>query len=186
MNPKTDPAAHETAGKPRVSYLIATAFGLGYLPLAPGTWGSLGGVAVYCVMLFPYFSAGKDVLISPGGYLKVLLLRPWLLPLLVLVIAAVGVWSADLVSRDVGQRDPGIVVIDEVFGQLITYVFGLATANWKYLLLGFILFRVLDIWKPFPARQAESLPGGWGIMADDSIAGIYAAVGLWLARAAGM
>ncbi|MGA7553356.1 MAG: phosphatidylglycerophosphatase A, partial [Candidatus Acidiferrales bacterium] len=57
--------------------------------------------------------------------------------------------------------------------------------NWKYLLLGFILFRVFDIWKPFPARQAESLPGGWGIMADDWIAGIYAAIGLWLARAAG-
>ena len=58
--------------------------------------------------------------------------------------------------------------------------------NWKYLLLGFILFRVFDIWKPFPARQAEALPGGWGIMADDWIAGIYAAIGLWLARAAGL
>ena len=58
--------------------------------------------------------------------------------------------------------------------------------NWKYLLLGFILFRVFDIWKPFPARQAESLPGGWGIMADDWIAGIYAALGLWIARALGL
>jgi phosphatidylglycerophosphatase A len=57
--------------------------------------------------------------------------------------------------------------------------------NWKYLLLGFILFRVFDIWKPFPARQAESLPGGWGIMGDDWIAGVYAAIGLWIARAAG-
>jgi phosphatidylglycerophosphatase A len=58
--------------------------------------------------------------------------------------------------------------------------------NWKYLVLGFILFRVFDIWKPFPARQAESLPGGWGIKADDRIAGVYAAIGLWLARAAGL
>jgi phosphatidylglycerophosphatase A len=58
--------------------------------------------------------------------------------------------------------------------------------NWKYLLLGFILFRVFDIWKPFPARQAESLPGGLGIMADDWIAGIYAALGLWAARAVGL
>lgn len=58
--------------------------------------------------------------------------------------------------------------------------------NWKYLLLGFILFRLFDIWKPFPARQAESLPGGWGIMTDDWIAGVYAALGLWLARAVGM
>jgi phosphatidylglycerophosphatase A len=58
--------------------------------------------------------------------------------------------------------------------------------NWKYLLLGFILFRVFDIWKPFPARQAESLPGGLGIMADDWIAGIYAALGIWMARALGL
>jgi phosphatidylglycerophosphatase A len=61
-----------------------------------------------------------------------------------------------------------------------------AALNWKYLLLGFILFRVFDIWKPFPARQAEWLPGGWGIMADDWIAGIYAAIGLWIARAVGL
>ena len=77
-------------------------------------------------------------------------------------------------------------MIDEVAGQLIAYL-GLATprtiaVNWKYLLLGFILFRVFDIWKPFPARQAESLPGGLGIMADDWIAGVYAALGLWLVR----
>ncbi len=56
---------------------------------------------------------------------------------------------------------------------------------WKYLLAGFILFRLFDIWKPFPARQAEALPGGWGIMADDWVAGIYAAICLWLARSAG-
>jgi phosphatidylglycerophosphatase A len=101
-------------------------------------------------------------------------------------------------------------VIDEVSGQHLTLLLGCGVPlwwktiqpaspnnllgavsldsplNWKYLLLGFILFRVFDIWKPFPARQAESLPGGWGIMADDWIAGIYAAIGLWLARAAGL
>ncbi len=79
-------------------------------------------------------------------------------------------------------KDPQIVVIDEVAGQLIClYGSGYArtfAVNWKYLLLGFILFRVFDIWKPFPARQAESLPGGLGIMADDWIAGIYAALGI--------
>lgn len=79
------------------------------------------------------------------------------------------------------------MVIDEVSGQLISYFgIGAALPNWKYLLLGFILFRVFDIWKPFPARQAESLPGGLGIMADDWIAGIYAALGLWIARALGL
>jgi phosphatidylglycerophosphatase A len=102
------------------------------------------------------------------------------------------------------------VVIDEVSGQHLSLLIGLAipvwwkptatvsydhmlglisfhsVLNWKYLLLGLILFRVFDIWKPFPARQAESLPGGWGIMADDWIAGVYAAIGLWIARAAGL
>ena len=128
-----------------------------------------------------------------------------------LFVAAVGVWASIDVLRDWAQEDPQRVVIDEVSGQHLRYclglrdcrfggstqapwleyeAFGLITSrtalNWKYLLLGFILFRVFDIWKPFPARQAESLPGGWGIMADDWIAGIYAAIGLWLARAAGL
>jgi phosphatidylglycerophosphatase A len=89
-------------------------------------------------------------------------------------------------SIESGVKDPQFVVVDEVSGQLLTYLLALAPANWKYLLLGFILFRVFDIWKPFPARQAESLPGGWGIMADDWVAGIYAAIGMWIARAAGL
>ena len=103
-----------------------------------------------------------------------------------LLIAATGVWASSRVAKHFGEKDPQYVVIDEVSGQHLTYVLALALGNWKYLLLGFILFRVFDIWKPFPARQAESLPGGWGIMADDWIAGIYAAIGLWLARAAGL
>jgi phosphatidylglycerophosphatase A len=97
-----------------------------------------------------------------------------------------GVWAADRCAAYWGAKDPQTVVIDEVSGQHLACALGLAALNWKYLLLGFILFRVFDIWKPFPARQAESLPGGWGIMADDWIAGIYAAIGLWLARAAGL
>jgi phosphatidylglycerophosphatase A len=98
----------------------------------------------------------------------------------------VGLWAAGRAARYTGQKDPQFIVIDEVSGQLITYFMPFAVLNWKSWLLGFILFRVFDIWKPFPARQAESLPGGWGIMADDWIAGIYAALGLWLARFAGL
>jgi phosphatidylglycerophosphatase A len=129
---------------------------------------------------------------------------------LTLFIAILGVWASDRVSQRFHEKDPQYVVIDEVSGQHLTLLLGCgipvwwrvaesywnatplglitlrAALNWKYLLLGFILFRVFDIWKPFPARQAESLPGGWGIMADDWIAGIYAAIGLWLARAAGL
>jgi phosphatidylglycerophosphatase A len=108
----------------------------------------------------------------------------------IVIVSFVGVWAADRTARYLRTKDPQIVVIDEVAGQLITYM-ALATprtfaVNWKYLLLGFILFRVFDIWKPFPARQAESLPGGLGIMADDWIAGIYAALVLWAVRVMGM
>ncbi len=134
----------------------------------------------------------------------------WTQIVLTVFIAGLGVWASDRVSKRFREKDPQYVVIDEVSGQHLTLLLGCAipvwrrvaqsywntrplglitlrsALNWKYLLLGFILFRVFDIWKPFPARQAESLPGGWGIMADDWIAGIYAAIGLWLARAAGL
>jgi phosphatidylglycerophosphatase A len=111
------------------------------------------------------------------------LLPAWLVTA---AIALVGVWAADRAAKFWRTEDPQCVVVDEVSGQLLTYVAALAPLNWKYLLLGFILFRAFDIWKPFPARQAESLPGGWGIMADDWMAGIYAAMALWIARAAGL
>jgi phosphatidylglycerophosphatase A len=120
------------------------------------------------------------------------------------------VWASDRVSKRFREKDPQYVVIDEVSGQQLTLLLGCgipiwwksatlswtatpialismrSVLNWKYLLLGFILFRVFDIWKPFPARQAESVRGGWGIMADDWVAGIYGAIGLWLARAVGL
>lgn len=129
---------------------------------------------------------------------------------LVLAMAAIGLLASErVVEANPADEDPGYVVIDEVSGQAIALVIGLALSawtapphgvglvpkiaailassllNWKYLLAGFILFRVFDIWKPFPARRAEFLPGGLGIMADDWIAGAYAALGLWLIRALG-
>ena len=106
--------------------------------------------------------------------------------LLIVIVSIAGVWAADEVTRHLHKKDPQIVVVDEIAGQMIAYL-GLATArtfqpSWKYLLLGCILFRVLDVWKPVPARQAESLPGGLGIMADDWIAGVYAALLLCAGR----
>lgn len=123
----------------------------------------------------------------------------------VVLIGLVGVWSATRSAQYAGIEDPQYVVIDEVSGMHLTLVlaimplglpthllpadnasvFALYSAysllNWKYLLAGFILFRIFDIWKPFPVRQLEKLPGGWGIMADDWMAGIYAAILLRLA-----
>src|SRR3984893_4880339 len=135
--------------------------------------------------------------------------------LLAILVALTGVWTAHRSAQYWNTKDPQKVVIDEVSGQQLALLLGgfwpwnpapssvlsadhifmwsshplglsmMISPNWKYLLLGFILFRVFDIWKPFPARQAESLPGGLGIMADDWIAGIYAALALWLARSFG-
>ena len=191
------PTATTNSGKrkPRISLAIATACGLGYLPKAPGTFGSLGGVALTLLfwsqflphnLFWSQFLPHKSIdlylhdvyfVIPPQGFTI----------LIALLISGMGVFVASRIASYLGTKDPQIVVIDEVSGQLIAYFgIGVATPNWKYLLLGFILFRVFDIWKPFPARQAESLPGGLGIMADDWIAGIYAALGLWIARALGL
>jgi phosphatidylglycerophosphatase A len=172
---------------------FATACGLGNLKPAPGTWGSLAGVLIFAALqhfmphdeffyLMPY---PQKMFLKFTVADRVLWSATYLLPVAAL-IAVCGVLVSDNVAKYFAQEDPQFVVIDEVSGQFLTYLFALAPLNWKYLLLGFILFRAFDIWKPFPARQAESLPGGWGIMADDWVAGIYAAALLWIARAAGL
>ena len=170
--------------KPRISLAIATACGLGHLPKAPGTWGSLAGVLIYALTqyLLPIdvFPGAREHLATRALWIA-LTSGP-----ISFALAIVGVLCASRAAEFAAKKDPQFVVIDEVSGQHLAYVLSLTLLNWKYLLLGFILFRVFDIWKPFPARQAESLPGGLGIMADDWIAGIYAALGLWIARAAGL
>jgi phosphatidylglycerophosphatase A len=187
--------------KPRFALYLATAAGLGYIPVAPGTFGSLAGLLLAAL---PY--AAFDVVaritglagVDGSAYKKPM--DPFLASqvLISAIVAVVGIWTAGRAARFWGTKDPQRVVIDEVSGQHLTILLGCnllfwpkpipfeAALNWKYLLLGFILFRVFDIWKPFPARQAESLPGGWGVMADDWVAGIYAAIGLWIARSLGL
>lgn len=201
MTPETEPAAGAPQSrKPRLSYLIATALGLGYLRPAPGTWGSLAGVA-----LAAFFAIRNDWTVFGNWRVSSEMAGQ----LLFALISFAGVWAAGRVAKHSGKTDPQFVVIDEVSGQWMTLMLGSAHAvwihasnastpyfgvhltgevplNWKYLLLGFILFRGFDIWKPFPVRQAESLPGGWGIMADDWLAAIYAAAGLWIARWLGL
>lgn len=189
----------KTGRKPRFALFAATACGLGYLPKVPGTWGSLLGLLIYAATQ-RYYDAGlvgttvsQLVAQHPNSTIYVImhhtghvLWNAYVVLPPALLIAAIGVWASSRVAHFSGIKDPQFVVIDEVSGQLFTYLFAVAAGNWKYLLLGFILFRVFDIWKPFPARQAESLPGGWGIMVDDWAAAVYAGIGLWIARAAGL
>jgi phosphatidylglycerophosphatase A len=197
MKPETDPAASALPPrKPHIAYLIGTSLGLGYLRPAPGTWGSLAGVAPAAI-----FSIRYDWMMPGDWSINTEMLRL----LFFLLVSLGGVWAAGRVAKHSGIHDPQFVVIDEVSGQWLTlmlgnvhafwyhsslegasyagaHLSGAVPANWKYLLLGFILFRGFDIWKPPPVRQLESLPGGWGIMADDWAAAVYAAAGLWIAR----
>jgi phosphatidylglycerophosphatase A len=187
-----DTMTNSSQDKPRAALTIATAFGLGYLPKAPGTWGSLLGV----LLAWGAIASSGSILgptsagITGGNYAISWSNFAMTECALALAVSLIGLWAAGQVAVYLRKSDPQIVVVDEVAGQLITYL-GLATprtfaASWKYLLLGFILFRAFDIWKPFPARQAESLHGGLGIMADDWIAGAYAALLLWFARHVGL
>jgi len=96
-----------------------------------------------------------------------------------LLLLAPGIWSAGVVARETRKTDPPIVVVDEVIGQWITLA-GAAVFNWKTWIVAFALFRLFDIWKPPPVRQLERLPGGWGIIADDVMAGLYGALAIFV------
>lgn len=138
---------------------IATCGGVGYFPLAPGTAGSV--VAVGATTALAMQPATKDWL--------------WLwLSSLAVGTFWIGVWAGSRAEIYFGKKDPSQAVIDEVAGQLLTLA-AIPEATWQWLLMGFLMFRALDILKPFPARRSERLPGGWGIMTDDFIAGAYSA-----------
>jgi phosphatidylglycerophosphatase A len=220
MTPTTDTPSVPQAPreKPRLALAIATVLGVGYLPKAPGTFGSLVGVATAflsavfflrpaslggLLSLHPNYDAvlNDQHFLVPGSDIhnSVLALPVFCALGLFVLLGAIGVWSSYLAAIYSGIEDPQFVVIDEVAGQHLTLLlplipialphltthmdfslfaifFALSLVNWKYLLLGFILFRVFDIWKPWPVRQLERLPHGWGIMADDWMAGFYAAI----------
>jgi phosphatidylglycerophosphatase A len=144
-----------------IAFLIGTWFGCGYAPVAPGTAGSLAAVLI-AIALHYY-----------GGHDRATLL------LLTAILLAPGIWAAGVVERQTNQTDPHIVVVDEVLGQWITLA-GAATFNWRTWLAAFALFRLLDVWKPAPVRQLERLPGGWGIVADDVMAGLYGALAIFV------
>ena len=134
---------------------IATC-GVGYLPLAPGTFGSLVGVAVFLAL-------------TKVGSI-------WLL-VAILVFTFAGIWAGTRTEELSHRKDPGKIVVDEVAGQLIA-LFPLVFAAWsmKTVIVSFILFRFFDIVKPYPANRLQDLKGGMGVMCDDLVAGAYAAI----------
>jgi phosphatidylglycerophosphatase A len=132
------------------------------VPRAPGTAGTIGTLPLY-------------LLIAPGGVVAVAAAA--------VVVTLVGVWAAGRVAHKLGAEDPQIVCIDESAGVLVALL--PAPRTWPAVVAAVVLFRVFDVWKPWPARAAERLPAGWGIVADDVVAGAYAAALIAGARAVG-
>lgn len=147
--------------KNKTAAVLATWFGCGYAPTAPGTVGSLGAIV-------PAWIAA-----AYAGW------PPYAFAIAAALVTIPGVWAAGVAEREAGREDPGFVVIDEVAGQWLTLA-GAHVINWRTVLAAFLLFRIFDIVKPPPARRLEKLHGGLGIMADDLMAGLYGAAILWL------
>ena len=142
-----------------VAIALATCFGIGYIPVAPGTFGSLAGLALWFVLPTQMALAAAVVLTF-----------------------LVGAWASGVAEKHFGASDPGPAVIDEVMGMLATMF--LNPSGWVSASIGFFLFRLFDVIKPYPANRLERLPGGVGIMADDLMAAIYANLALRVALAA--
>ena len=135
----------------RLGLFIATCGYLGYAPIAPGTFGSAAGLA-----LFFAIRATGSVTIEIAA---------------IVVLFAVGIWSGTVAEHHFGGIDPGPIVLDEVVGMLITLA--LLPVNATGAVVGFLIFRVLDVVKPWPSARFEKLPGGLGVMADDGMAAVY-------------
>jgi phosphatidylglycerophosphatase A len=145
----------------RAALAIATVFGVGYAPIAPGTFGSAAGLLIWWVLPA-----------SPSVHAAA-----------IVALFAIGSWSGSVAERHFGRTDPGQVVIDEVMGMLITMF--LNPVGWIGALLGFFMFRLFDVIKPYPSNRLERLHGGVGVMADDGMAAVYANLALRVTLAVG-
>lgn len=152
---------------------IATGAGAGLIPFGPGTWGSLVGL----LMAYGLIASFR---------LDVVLLQNILL-IASVALAAVGIWASTRAETVFSRKDAGQIVIDEVCGQIISFVFIAPYlvrlgSQWRWWMIpGFLLFRAFDIFKPYPINKLQDLRGGFGVMMDDIVAGIYAAVLMSLA-----
>jgi phosphatidylglycerophosphatase A len=134
--------------------LVATVFGIGYAPVAPGTFGSAAGVLLWVALPATPLAQG----------------------IAIVALFVVGAWSGSVAERHFGRVDPGEVVVDEVMGMLITLFMN--RVGWRGAIVAFLLFRAADIVKPYPANRLERLHGGVGVMADDAMAAVYANIAL--------
>lgn len=153
--------------------LAVTTFGVGYLPLAPGTWGSLVGVAIYLLVFFA--ETNFRIYFLHRGW-SAEQISAWIHAVNIfafLLFCLLGIWSAGRATRLFQNKDPQQAVVDEVIGQLLVFLFIPFDVHWVYILSGFLLFRLFDIWKPYPIDYLQNLPAGIGVCADDVLAGVY-------------
>lgn len=136
----------------QLALFVATVGYVGFFPIAPGTAGSLAALGLFAFVRWVGMPAFEIATI--------------------VAILAIGIWSSNGAERALGRKDPGPVVIDEVLGMLITLA--LLPVSMTGVAAGFLLFRLFDVVKPYPAGRMEHLPGGYGIMLDDAMAGVYA------------
>jgi phosphatidylglycerophosphatase A len=157
----------ESASKTRWAWVLGTWFGAGRMKPGPGTYGSVAALLLWY---------GAAHLFHPGWIALAIGTA-----LAALIVTLIGIPASTIVARESGREDPGFVVIDEVAGQWIALI--AIRPDWQHAALALVLFRLFDIWKPWPIRRLEALPEGTGIMLDDVAAGALAlAVGLLLAR----
>lgn len=160
-----------------IALALAT-FGVGYIPGAPGTYGSIVGLLIY----FPVhigLTLQRMSFSERPDRLPDFLLDAWFsvgAVVLLLILVIVGIWAAQRSIPLLGTDDPSQVVVDEVMGQIITFLFIPFTMSWPLIITGFLLFRLFDIWKPYPIDALQDLHGGVGICADDILAGVYAGI----------
>ncbi|HKC62918.1 MAG TPA: phosphatidylglycerophosphatase A [Pyrinomonadaceae bacterium] len=156
--------------------LAFATWGVGFIPLAPGTFGSAVGVGIF---LLERWATTRALIFAARHGWNLELFESLHIASVLLILTAItfiGTWAATRVEKSTGRKDPGIVVVDEVAGQLVALMFLPFNASVWLVLAGFLLFRLFDIWKPYPIRKLESLESGLGIMADDILAGVYAAI----------
>ena len=163
--------------------LALTTVGVGYIPGAPGTYGSAVAVGVYILIGRIEFSTALYAISSGARLIDVTVIHWTVNAVLLTFFCLVGIAAAGRSIPLLGNNDPSEAVVDEVMGQFVTFLFIPFGLGWPFILAGFLLFRLFDIWKPYPIRDLEILPGGLGICADDIVAGVYAGLCLAVAYA---
>lgn len=154
--------------------LAVTTVGVGYLPLMPGTYGSLVGVGIY--LLFGWLETSVSTSFGASGWSEGQI-TAWVHAanlIVFLLFCLLGIWAANRATLLFKNKDPQQAVVDEVIGQLIVFLFVPFGISWYFVLVGFLLFRLFDIWKPYPIDSLQNLPAGIGVCADDILAGVYA------------